>query len=245
MENDVGLPFITTFEVNQDLDWQMSRAEKYCLIGLLEKLRPSTAIEIGTFRGGSLQVLSHFSNKVYSIDISAEPKGRLEPLFNNVEYIVGNSTEEIENLLSKIEISGERVDFIFVDGDHSKKGVYKDLNAILQYDHKNELTVLMHDSFNPQCRKGMEKAISENLDKVAYANLDYIGGSFWHNDTFREMWGGFALLKVGKGGNGNQIEQSLRKFHRSVYWHSIHLLKDRILFLGPVLKKFGLLKRKN
>src|SRR5690242_21748356 len=69
------------------LDWLMSPSERVALIFLLEHLRPNIAIEIGTKNGGSLQVLSKFCNRVYSIDIDPEVPKRLEGRFDNVEYL--------------------------------------------------------------------------------------------------------------------------------------------------------------
>lgn len=100
----------------------------------------------------------------------------------------------------KIEETGEELNFILVDGDHSKLAVYNNLKMILDYPHKYELTILVHDRFYPQSRKGMKMVDFANYEKVEYIELDYIHGNFWHNDTYREMWGGFALFKLGKGG---------------------------------------------
>ena len=75
---DISKPFFSNFSISPSIEWQMSRAEKYCLINLLENLKPEYSIEIGTYKGGSLQVLSKYSKKVYSIDIDSEPKQKLE-----------------------------------------------------------------------------------------------------------------------------------------------------------------------
>jgi hypothetical protein len=61
----------------------MSRSEKYCLIELLKTIEPDVSIEIGTYKGGSLQVLSQFSKQVYSLDISPEPKKNLKSKLAN------------------------------------------------------------------------------------------------------------------------------------------------------------------
>src|SRR5262245_5929119 len=57
--------------------WMMSPAEQTALIFLLSQLRPRIAIEIGTRFGGSLQVLSRYCDRVYSIDINPDVKIRL------------------------------------------------------------------------------------------------------------------------------------------------------------------------
>ncbi len=238
MTNNIGLPFFSTFETYDDLEWQMSRAEKYCLIELLMNARPDIAIEIGTYQGGSLQVLSKFSGEVYTIDVSEAPKKKLERRFENVSFIIGNSAEVLPQLFLDIERKGKKLEFIIVDGDHSKKGVSADLKAILEYPHKNKLTVVLHDSFNPQCRAGIKSIDYLKYKNVEYVELDYITGSYWHNNTFREMWGGLALIKLNPDNNiPANINQSQKKLHQKIYLHSAHLIKDKLQFLSPVKKK--------
>jgi hypothetical protein len=235
---DNGLPFISSFQVNPDLVWQMSRSEKYALTGLLDHLKPSCSVEIGTYQGGSLQAISAFSNKVYSIDISPEPKRTLQALFNNVEFIVDQSVNVLHQLFKKIEDEGEKLNFVLVDGDHSRKGVYDDLKLILDYPHKNELVILMHDSYNPQCRKGMKDIDYSSYDNIEYVELDYITGSFWHNGNNREMWGGLALIKIsGKQTKPVEVNESARNSFNVAKMHSIHLIKDRLRFLSPIKKR--------
>src|SRR5262249_38524470 len=69
--------------------WEMSPAEQTALLFLLQQLRPKVAIEIGTRFGGSLQALSRFCDKVYSLDIDPNVPKRLKGRFTNVEYIIG------------------------------------------------------------------------------------------------------------------------------------------------------------
>ena len=54
--------------------WQMTRCEKYAFASILEAARPAVAIEIGTYKGGSLQLIAEHAEKVYSIDTSSEPQ---------------------------------------------------------------------------------------------------------------------------------------------------------------------------
>lgn len=245
MKAEIGLPFFSSFEPDPQLAWQMSRAEKYCLIGLLETLRPEVSIEIGTYQGGSLQVIHHYSGKVYSIDISPAPKQFLESKFPDVSFIVGQAGNEIHQLFREIEAQGKKLEFILVDGDHTKKGVAADLKVILSYPHKHPLTIIMHDSFNPQCRMGIRSAASADFPMISYVELDYITGSFWHNDTYREMWGGFAIMKLdpAKKETGVAIHESQGHLFRLTRIVSVHIWKDALRFLIPVkqwlYKKMG------
>lgn len=233
---DSGRPFFSDFKPSSDFDWEMSRAEKYTLIGLLEHLKPNFSIEIGTYKGGSLQVISKYSVKVYSLDISPEPQRTLKDKFKNVEFSIGNSPELLPDLFQSIEDKGGQLNFILVDGDHSKMGVYKDLKAILAYPHKNDLTILIHDSFNPRSRQGMKMIDYTKYDHVEYVELDYVQGSFWQNGAYREMWGGFALIKIGGNGQNGKINESAVKAFNTSYKHSVHPIKDALQFLKPLEK---------
>jgi hypothetical protein len=239
MKDDIGNPILTDFNVDESLDWQMSRAEKYCLMGLMKELNPDVSIEIGTYKGGSLQVISAYSQLVYSIDISDSPKQFLSPKFPNVEFVVGDSVHCLPKIFHQINEQGRRLDFILVDGDHTRKGVYRDLEAIFNYPHTHPITILMHDSFNPECRKGIRTFLESHPQFVTYAELDYVTGAYWHNGTYREMWGGLALVRYDPQNSSPElyINQSQRYLFESTYLHSAHLVKDRLAFLFPLKRK--------
>lgn len=248
MASDVGLPFISFFKINDSLQWQMSRAEKYALIHVLETLQPEVSIEIGSFQGGSLQVISHFSKEVYSLDISKAPSKLLSPLFSNVHFKIGNSSAILAELFAEIEHAGKKLEFVLVDGDHSKKGVQKDLEAILKYPHKNKITILLHDSFNPQCRAGMKAVDFKAYPSVEYVELDYITGSHSPNANFLEMWGGFSMVQINPNYQGPSVPviASQGTLFKIGQVFSKHLIKDPLRFLIPLKRKlYGLLGKKH
>jgi hypothetical protein len=220
----------------------MSRAEKYCLINLLQNIQPEVGIEIGTYKGGSLQVLNKYAKEVYSLDISKAPKQFLAPKFPTVHFIVGDSLLVLPDLFIEIEKEGKKLEFILVDGDHTTKGVKRDLHSILSYPHKNPITIILHDSFNPQCRAGIKGIDYAQYPQVKYVELDYITGSFWHNNTYREMWGGFAMIQLDPTNtNPASIMGSQEQLFKRAYLSSTHLIKDRLQFLLPI--KFWLFKK--
>lgn len=239
MTSNIGAPFFSAFTADSELDWQMSRAEKYCLVNLLESLQPEVAVEIGTYKGGSLQVIQKYSEQVYSIDISPAPKNFLKSKFPDVRFIVGEGNKEIPKIFEQIDKENKKLGFILVDGDHSKKGVLNDLNTILSFPHKHPVTIILHDSFNPQCRKGIKSIDYSKFPMVEYVELDYVTGSFWHNNTYREMWGGFAMIKLNplKKESSVIINESQKHLFNVAHLASVHLVKDPLHFLSPV-KKF-------
>ena len=174
--------------------WQMSPAEQMGLIYLLQQLRPKVAIEIGTRFGGSLQVLAKYCEKVYSLDIDPEVPARMAGQYKNVEYLNGPSTQTLPALLQKLSAQQAELAFVLVDGDHSAQGVRADINAILQFKPIVPLYVVMHDSFNPECRSGLRAAAWLECPHLHWVELDFVGGAVNPSPAFRgQLWGGLAL----------------------------------------------------
>lgn len=178
----------------------MTRCEKYAFAALLEQAQSPVSIEVGTYRGGSLQVISKYSQKVYSLDINPESQNALAPLFANVDFRVGDSKEVLPELIRQIQANGEDVGFILIDGEHASNGVCRDINAVLQLKPQRPIYVVMHDSFNPDCRRGMLAADWQNCPFVHFLEIDFVPGVF-HFEAFdtaqaRSMWGGLALAQL-------------------------------------------------
>lgn len=237
-KSDSGSP---TFTKNQfSIPWSMSRAEQYCMIQLLSNNKPNIAIEIGTYKGGSLQVLSHYATKVYAIDISSDSRDSRCDNLNNVDYLIGDSKVVLPELLKKIEDNGEDLEFILIDGDHSEKGVFQDILNIMSYTPKKALQIILHDSFNPNCRKGMKRYDYNTNKKIHYIELDFIPGMYNHDGLSRQMWGGFAtIIMLPEDRNKTlQIFENQKKSYEITYFKSIHFIKNIFGFIKPIFRSF-------
>lgn len=176
-------------------EWCMTEAERCTLIMLLNKIRPECSIEIGTYRGGSLSALSRFSKKVYALDIDPGCSKRLGEKFGNVEFITGPSQETLPPLLEQLLQTGVGLEFVLVDGDHSRNGIKRDIENLLAFRPNRTLYVIIHDSFNPECRQGMLEADWAGSPYVHFVEIDFVPGHFpSHPDYYRQMWCGFALV---------------------------------------------------
>ncbi|ARN78515.1 hypothetical protein BST97_11245 [Nonlabens spongiae] len=226
-------------------EWHMSRNERYAFIKLLEKIKPKTAIEIGCFKGGSLEVLSKYCEKVYSFDIMPSVKKNLDAAFPNVEIMIGDSAKLVPDVIKKIDQDPEeQLEFVLIDGDHSYKGVQRDIRAVLEHKIKNRVFVVFHDSFNPICRKAILNINYDEYPHVQYVELDYISGLFLKSEKiYREMWGGLALMVLDKKPRQGKLKvsQCQKLMFDAIYWRSIHPVRDNLLFLKPLMKK--MLKR--
>ncbi len=175
--------------------WQMSHAERMAMSHLLRLLRPKLSIEVGTYQGGSLSLLSAHSGWVYSLDIDPDIPKKFAH-FRNTTFITESSLTALPALLARLEAESAPLEFILIDGDHSHEGVRHDLNAVLRYRPSRRVHVLLHDSFNPACRAGMLSADWAGARHVAFADLDFIHGKVvQQGGPFDgELWGGLALL---------------------------------------------------
>ena len=175
------------------LTWLMTVQEQAALVQLLNHVKPPVALEIGTNRGGSLQVIAPRAQRVYALDINPQVPKWLGKMFPNVSFHIGDSTSVLPAVLREIEARGEDLGFVLIDGDHTGKGVRQDIEAILNYKPRRPVYIAMHDSFNPDCRNGMQTAAWQACPYVHYVQLDYVRGKITPCDGGFEMWGGLGL----------------------------------------------------
>lgn len=173
-------------------NWQMNDSERMAVTGLLARHKPHCSIEVGTYHGGSLSLISQFSKMVFSIDIDETIPSRLS--FPNVRFLTGRSNIMLPHLFSELDNGGIPVEFMLIDGDHSAQGVKNDIGCLLQYVPKSPLLVLLHDSFNPECRRGMLEAGWERSRYCHWVDIDFVPGRIVEHPgtSHGELWGGLA-----------------------------------------------------
>ena len=229
------------------LHWQMTRCEKFGLASLLRAAQPEVAMEIGTYKGGSLQLISAHSEKAYSIDISPDPRDTLSDYFRNVEFLTGKSDLLVPEVLRQVRERGENLGFVLIDGDHSAPGVRSDIEAVLRHKPTTPVYVVIHDSFHPPCRKGILDASWQECPYVHYIEVDFIPGVY-HLHAFdtappKSMFGGLAvaLMRPEQRAHELTIHQSQKGLFETVLKHSCHL-KSRGFrdLLRRIMEKFAI-----
>lgn len=194
--------------IDDSIPFQMSIAEKTSLIYLLNKLPvKKTALEIGTFYGGSLNIISKYFNKVYSCDLTHENIDKTK--YNNVEWITGDSNRTIPKLIEKINQNNEEINFILIDGNHEYEYVLNDINNILKYNIKNDLLLLIHDSWYSPSRLAICHSKLISNPNVCYVNTDWCSGDLMFINGKNQFMGGICLAMLSKDNKlGTKVQQS-------------------------------------
>lgn len=169
----------------------MSMAESLALASLLAHIKPRHAVEIGTMEGGSLDIISHFSERVESIDINPDC-AKLSGRYNNVRFHTGKSSDIAPSVFAE----NSDIDFVLVDGDHSCAGVTEDLEIIFKYVQKRDCHVVCHDSMNPEIRTALARFRFADMPHCQYVDYDFVPGilnsvSVWKGT----LWGGLAYIR--------------------------------------------------
>jgi hypothetical protein len=181
------------FDVSEP--WQMSYGERAALVGLIADLRPEVAIEIGTAEGGSLRRLARHAGHVHSFDLD-EPGEALRAL-DNVTFHVGDSHALLPQLLGTLAEQGTNVGFVLVDGDHSADGVARDIRDLLGSPAIARTAIAIHDTMNPEVRRGLESVEYDGWPKVRHVELDCVAGQHFREDLEGgSLWGGLGLVIV-------------------------------------------------
>ena len=222
--------------------WQMDNSERFALLAILDYLKPALSLEIGSRHGGSLARISKYSKRVISLDIDPTVPVRLGH-FTNVEFVVGDSRKTLPALLGRLQKEGTPLQFALVDGDHTTEGALADCQHIIAVRPLGPLIMLIHDSFNPDVRKGIESVAWRECPYVHALEMDLIPGVISAEARLRrEMWGGFALaiLKPEERIGPLQISAMADLSYKIARPLSVHhLLTRRILQIGGKFRGSG------
>lgn len=213
----------------------MSSREKLGLIGLLYCLRPESVVEFGFHRGGTTHWLAKFAKKIITVDVNEFVSSESKQ-YPNVEAWNCSTIDAVE----KIRRQGMSFDLAIVDADHSRKAVCKDVSGLLEHAE----VILMHDSFNPECRKGMKDALMSQKSHAYY--LDFMPSVIKQDG----LWGGLGIAwrsenpgpkKEFWGEKSSYFSLSLRNYFHAYSKFSLikELLSSRIRMISNQLRIAG------
>ena len=157
--------------IEETVDWAMQfgrygyftihtlqkRSEIIALARAVAALQPKIILEIGTARAGTLLVWASLAaDKVITCDLvhRAAQRPLLEALPPpasqcQVKLLSGNSHEPSFKQRVAQELGGRKVDFLFIDGDHTETGVAQDYNDYKEFVRPGGL-IAFHDILENQ-----------------------------------------------------------------------------------------------
>ena len=172
------------------------------LLKIVAELNVSRMLEIGSFNGGTLFLFSRMVNadaKIISLDLPGvqfglgnEISSRL--LFTNfaTEYqtvypLKGDS--HLSTSLEKVKaiLKGKKLDFIFLDGDHSYDGVKRDFEMYSPLVRRGGI-VAFHDICEHPPEMGIEVHLFWNELKNRYEYKEII------NEPDSQKWAGIGVV---------------------------------------------------
>jgi len=176
-------------------NWQMMPWERIALTGILSRLAPKGCLEIGVYYGGSLSLTTQYAKKIIGIDIDEAVKDRFERP-SNVDLWIGDSRKLVPDALDWFRREGLPLNFVLIDADHSTAGVKRDIELVLQYQPTEPMIIAMHDSGNPDTRRGILEADWGMNPHVHFMECDFVPGQIIEHAvtaTHGEVWGGLAV----------------------------------------------------
>jgi hypothetical protein len=181
-------------------NWQMLTPERMALTGLLARIRPRHAVEVGVYYGGSLSLIAQFCDRVWALDIDPAVATRFA-VPPNVELRIGAPDGLLTNTLDELDAADVAVNFVLIDADHSAAGVRRDIESVIHRPTppSEPMFIVIHDSGNPECRRGIAGADWAASPYVHHVELDFVPGQIIEHDIrddHSEVWGGFALAYV-------------------------------------------------
>ncbi len=169
------------------------------LCRIVQELNPKTIVEIGTASGGTLFLFAHIANpeRIVSIDLPQGPFGGGYPSWkipllkslgkkHVVQLIRADSHQE--ETLAKLRSflgSGE-VDFLFIDGDHTYRGVKLDFDMYSPLVRKGGV-VALHDIVAHDANTGCEVGAFWSEIKQSHRHLEII-------EDQNQRWAGIGVL---------------------------------------------------
>lgn len=199
-----GVPGLVNFALGEHAFKAFQVPGELAALGdILAGLRPESALEIGTHGGGTLLFLTRLASpraKIVSVDL---PGGQFGGGYNaqrrwlyqqfargrqQLHLLQGDShsAEMLER--AKVALENQRLDYLFIDGDHTYDGVQKDFEMYAPLVRGGGV-IAFHDIAEHPTAVGCEVARFWDQIKLQYRHAEFI-------ENPRQGWAGIGVLYV-------------------------------------------------
>ena len=175
------------------------------LIRLLKRRKLRTLVEIGTQKGGTLYAwckVAEPDTLIVSIDLPGGPFGggyslkemkrfRTYKRKNQKMYLFRKDSHKKstrDELIRKL--SGRKIDFLFIDGDHRYTGVKRDWSLYAPLVKRNGIIAFHDILFHPEFRTCKVDRLWKEIKKQ-YRNREFIDK---YDDRGWGQWGGIGVI---------------------------------------------------
>lgn len=179
------------------------KSEITSLLEVVENIKPKTIMEIGTARGGTLFLFSKIipeDSFIISLDLPGGSFGGGYPWWKIPLYksfakdkqtinLIREDSHNLKTLRKIKKILGDRkLDFLFIDGDHTYNGVKKDFDLYKQLVKKGGI-IAFHDValHPPETKCEVSKLWNEVKKKYEYKEFV---------EDWKQNWAGIGLIKL-------------------------------------------------
>jgi len=149
--------------------------DRYVLEKAVKSIRPKIVLEIGTYLGETTLELAKNSptSKIYTIDICEEmqvdipylqedellPRKKVGKAFRNKNRNIFQILGDSRQFSTYSFLNGKKIDFAFIDGNHSLEAVIQDTENVLNFMQKNSI-IFWHD-FRAEVREALSYLITK------------------------------------------------------------------------------------
>lgn len=138
-------------------------------------IKPKVIVEIGTDRGGSMAVWRQAFNPAVLIGIEIDEGKKVTA---TEVMIFGDSHDEKTLERLKDQLTGNAIDFLFIDGDHTAEGVKKDYEMYSPLVKKGTGIIGLHDVFiEDNDTVGVYKFWNKLKKTSNYCEIHFNGGT--------------------------------------------------------------------
>ena len=180
---------------------QQVRSEILRLLALVKQRQPRTVLEIGTANGGTLFLwcaLAHPEASITSIDLPGGIHGGGYPFWKTFLYktfaqkrqqlwLMRANSQSPQTLAElKSHLTGKKIDYLFIDGDHTYKGVKADFENYRPFVAESGL-IAFHDICATPPELNCQVDTFWNEIRKDYRHEEFI-------DDPKQGWGGIGVL---------------------------------------------------
>lgn len=147
---------------------QMQPEERLLLYTFVVGIKPERVLEIGRSRGGSSAIIVNaldFNKKgrLVSLDPALGEEHKINPelqesLEHRATFLTGTSPDKLQECR---DTAGGLFELVLVDGDHSYKGVKRDIKGICPH-LADGAYVLHHDAYNGPIRQAIDESLQND-----------------------------------------------------------------------------------